>query len=162
MKAGSKYYHLYTYLMQSGQEILTLSFKQIEAILGRSLPPSARARRDWWGNRTSALQATSWQNAGYQITNFDLEKEQVTFTRRDRKIDVPRDAKGIVRWNADLIRALRQHMGVTQAELAEELGMRQQTVSEWETSEYAPTRATCKHLMLVAERSNFKYSDENE
>jgi DNA-binding transcriptional regulator YiaG len=49
-------------------------------------------------------------------------------------------------------------MGLTQAQFAEELGVRQQTVSEWEQGLYAPTRATAKHLTLVAERAEFIYS----
>ena len=38
--------------------------------------------------------------------------------------------------------------------------MRQQTVSEWETGVYAPTRATSKFLTLVAERAGFNFGEE--
>ncbi len=40
---------------------------------------------------------------------------------------------------------------MSQAELAAELGVRQQTVSEWETGRYAPRGASMRLLGLVAE-----------
>jgi len=55
------------------------------------------------------------------------------------------------------VRALRQHLGLTQAGLSEELGVRQQTVSEWETSAYQPRGASARLLTLVAERAGFDY-----
>ncbi len=62
-----------------------------------------------------------------------------------------------LQWNSELIRALRLHMGLTQAGMAKELGVRQQTVSEWEKGIYTPTRASSKHLTLVAEKAAFRY-----
>jgi DNA-binding transcriptional regulator YiaG len=44
-------------------------------------------------------------------------------------------------WNADTVRALRRHLGFTQQEMAEHLGTRQQTISEWERGLYAPRGA---------------------
>lgn len=55
------------------------------------------------------------------------------------------------------VRALRQHLGLTQQELGEELGMRQQTVSEWETGQYRPRGASARLLTLIAERAGFEY-----
>jgi putative transcriptional regulator len=60
-------------------------------------------------------------------------------------------------WDADGVRALRQHLGLTQQELAEELNIRQQTVSEWETGQYRPRGASERLLSLVAERAGFEY-----
>jgi len=62
-----------------------------------------------------------------------------------------------VDWDRQRIRALRQHLKLTQAKLAEELGTRQQTISEWETGMYKPRGASATLLTLVAERSGFKY-----
>jgi DNA-binding transcriptional regulator YiaG len=53
---------------------------------------------------------------------------------------------------------LRRHMRLTQAKLAEELGTRQQTISEWETGMYQPRGTSATLLSLVAERSGFKYT----
>ena len=60
-------------------------------------------------------------------------------------------------WDAGGVRALRRHLGVTQTELSAELGVRQQTVSEWETGAYQPRGATARLLTLVAERAGFAY-----
>jgi len=60
-------------------------------------------------------------------------------------------------WDAGQVRALRQHLGLSQRELAEELGTRQQTISEWETGLYRPRGASARLLTLVAERAGFQY-----
>jgi len=62
-----------------------------------------------------------------------------------------------VEWDEKQVRALRQHLRLTQAKLAEELGTRQQTISEWETGMYRPRGTSARLLTLVAERSGFKY-----
>jgi DNA-binding transcriptional regulator YiaG len=53
--------------------------------------------------------------------------------------------------------ALRSHLGLNQAGLAEALGVRQQTISEWESGRYEPSRARSKHLSLIAEGAGFRY-----
>lgn len=60
------------------------------------------------------------------------------------------------------MRALRTHLGLTQGALAGELGVRQQTVSEWETGQYAPRGASARLLSLVAERAGFDYQVDSE
>jgi DNA-binding transcriptional regulator YiaG len=55
-------------------------------------------------------------------------------------------------WDADRVRLLRERLGLTQRQLADELGVRQQTVSEWETGMYQPRGASVRMLRLVAER----------
>ena len=47
--------------------------------------------------------------------------------------------------------ALRASLGLTQAGFAEEIGVRQQTVSEWETGRYAPRGASARLLTMLAE-----------
>jgi DNA-binding XRE family transcriptional regulator len=60
-------------------------------------------------------------------------------------------------WNSGSIRALRDHMGMTQQQMAEELGTRQQTISEWETGMYRPRGGMNRLLTLVAEQAGFEY-----
>ena len=60
-------------------------------------------------------------------------------------------------WDWRQVRALRDHLGLSQGALAGELGVRQQTVSEWETGQYAPRGASARLLSLVAERAGFEY-----
>ena len=57
---------------------------------------------------------------------------------------------------------MRQHLGLTQTKLAEELGTRQQTISEWETGMYQPRGASATLLSMIAERSGFKYEAKKE
>lgn len=60
-------------------------------------------------------------------------------------------------WKPEMIRALREHMDLTQRELADLLEVRQQTISEWETGLHTPHRSTQKTLTMVAERAGFPY-----
>ncbi len=60
-------------------------------------------------------------------------------------------------WNGRRIRALRQHLRLTQSQLAKELGTRQQTISEWETGLYKPRGTSVTLLNLIAERAAFQY-----
>jgi len=156
VKATGKYRLLFDYLDQREGEEIALSFAEIENLLGQALPPSARARRDWWGNRKRAPQASAWMGAGYHVGELDLEKEQVVFRKPVPSYTVNR-ADGIVLWNQSLVKALRLHMGLNQTQFAEKLGVRQQTISEWETGVYSPSRATCKYLSMVAEQAGFTY-----
>ncbi len=59
--------------------------------------------------------------------------------------------EGPVQWDADAVRALRARLGLTQAGLAQRLGTRQQTVSEWETGASTPQRMSRRLLRMVAE-----------
>ena len=67
-----------------------------------------------------------------------------------------------VRWDDQQIRALRHHLGLTQAELAQEMGTRQQTISEWETGIYRPRGASVTLLGIIAERADFEYKAGTE
>jgi len=60
-------------------------------------------------------------------------------------------------WDAESIRALRGHLDLTQVKLAGQMGIRQQTVSEWEQGRYSPRGASAKLLNIIADRSGFEY-----
>ena len=60
-------------------------------------------------------------------------------------------------WNAQKVRGLREHLNLTQQDLAEEMGARQQTISEWETGLYQPRGLSERLLSLVAEKAGFEY-----
>ena len=66
------------------------------------------------------------------------------------------------RWDGEKIRALRTHLNLTQNEMAEQLGTRQQTISEWEKGMYCPRGASSTLLSIVAERAKFKYQAGEE
>jgi len=65
-------------------------------------------------------------------------------------------------WDAESIRVLREHLGLTQQQMSEELGTRQQTISEWETGMYRPRGGMNRLLILVAERAGFDYQAVRE
>jgi len=65
-------------------------------------------------------------------------------------------------WSKEEIKALRQHLNLTQIKLAEELGTRQQTISEWEKGMYRPRGASATLLSIVAEHSGFTYRAEEK
>jgi len=65
-------------------------------------------------------------------------------------------------WDAESIRALRGHLELTQVELASQMGIRQQTVSEWEQGRYEPRGASARLLSIIADRSSFKYDAGKE
>jgi len=160
MNEGNKYYALYHHLRQCGDNQIRLTFAEIEQMVNDRLPASAYTQRAWWSNRrTGSTQADAWVKAGYHVTQLDLTTGQVTFQKPLMVYQVQRKGD-IVLWNGDLIKSLRHHMKLSQAELAEEMGVRQQTISEWETGMYQPKRAMSKLLMIVAERAGFTYGEE--
>ena len=65
-------------------------------------------------------------------------------------------------WSAPQVRALRQHLGLTQEQMAAELGTRQQTISEWETGQYQPRGTSVRLLTLIAEQGGFPYRAEGQ
>ena len=65
-------------------------------------------------------------------------------------------------WSKEEIKALRQHLNLTQVKLADELGTRQQTISEWEKGMYRPRGTSATLLSIIAERSGFAYEAEKK
>jgi DNA-binding transcriptional regulator YiaG len=65
-------------------------------------------------------------------------------------------------WDKSKIYKLRKHLGMTQTEMAENMGTRQQTISEWEIGMYKPRGMSVTLLNMVAEKSNFKYRSEKK
>lgn len=60
---------------------VTLSYTEIETILGFELPPSAYKHSAWWDNNThNHYQMWSWANAGWAVVKVDLGK-QVTLRK---------------------------------------------------------------------------------
>lgn len=157
MKPGSKYHPLFEHLRRSKQETVELTFAEIEALMDSSLPTSAFNKKNWWSNRdgSGALQAGAWISAGYKIESVDLNQQVVKFRQFQASYSVQKKDGAIV-WTQDAIKALRKHMALTQFEFALKLGVRRQTVSEWENGVYDPDRSTTKFLALIAQQSEFE------
>ncbi len=76
-----KYCTLGAYLVKQCELSVSLTFEQVENILGFSLPQSAYVHRAWWANSLSHPQAKSWLNAGWKIKDVDLKTQMVNFIR---------------------------------------------------------------------------------
>jgi DNA-binding transcriptional regulator YiaG len=70
--------------------------------------------------------------------------------------------KDAIDWDDESIKALREYLQVTQMEMAQELGTRQQTISEWEVGVHKPRGGMARLLTIVAERANFRYKTNSE
>ena len=60
------------------------SFDELEKLLGRKLPPSARVHRPWWGNDYASgthSHAQAWIEAGWKVDAVDIKEEWVRFVR---------------------------------------------------------------------------------
>ena len=79
---ASTYRPLGAYLIQQPGPTRALSFREVEAHLGRALPPTARALRAWWGNHPAHPHAYhGWLAAGWRIAAVDLARQTVTFRK---------------------------------------------------------------------------------
>jgi hypothetical protein len=91
-----KYSPLGSYLTRRQQPIsyVTLSFAEIEKIIGDKLPFSAFEHQHWWSNTVSRAQAKAWLNAGWIVHDVNLNDKTVIFKRvrePDVKIDRERE-----------------------------------------------------------------------
>lgn len=79
-----KYDGLYQFLKNLPPEITerTLTFEEIEKLLGSELPPSAFRYRAWWSNGLQPQphrQAKTWLNAGWNVDYVDWKGMSVCF-----------------------------------------------------------------------------------
>ncbi len=64
--------------------VIELSLAEIESIMGRPLPPSARGKvmRQWWSNTRTHSQARAWLDAGRKA-RVDVRNQRVAFAKVD-------------------------------------------------------------------------------
>jgi len=62
---------------------ITLTFDQVEAILGAPLPKSATKLTTWWTNVQPKIQShrTAWLNNGWAVVEFNQQAGWVKFVR---------------------------------------------------------------------------------
>lgn len=76
-----KYRPLWEYLGGVKELRLTMSFNEVERVLGFPLPPSSRHHQPhWYGYKGSAV-ARAIIDAGWKAQNVDLVSEHVTFVK---------------------------------------------------------------------------------
>jgi len=77
---NSVYQPLHDHLLFSGSDRVEMTFADVERVVGRPLPLSARRRTAWWSNNAEGhVQAQAWLNASYRTADLDLAAERVTF-----------------------------------------------------------------------------------
>lgn len=78
---SKKYRYLSEYLKTSGRKTVSMSFDEIEQIVGFNLPSSARSHRAFWANSTTHSIALSWLSVGYKTVEVNITSENVTFEK---------------------------------------------------------------------------------
>ncbi len=81
----SKYEPLSLFLSKVKENQITLTFKEVEKILGFDLPYSARTHRAWWSNdaKHNVSSVYGWMAAHWKVVYVDLHNEIVSFTRME-------------------------------------------------------------------------------
>ena len=91
----------------------TLTFDQIESLLGFALPRSAKSYQAWWANQKNGrhVQANSWLDEGWVTEDLSLAERRVTFAQSN----VPRMPRAVAKpgFSIDAAkRGLALHYGV--------------------------------------------------
>lgn len=79
----SKYMKLSQFLARRARSLseITLSFREIEEIIGEKLPESARTRKIWWSNVRGRMPPEAWLTVGWAVKEVDIEGKMVKFIR---------------------------------------------------------------------------------
>ncbi len=85
-KTMGTYAPLYAWLIGQPANInnIPATFGQIEAVLGRPLPPTAREKPQWWENNPAQhSHACAWLEAGFLTEQVNIPSESLTFRRQN-------------------------------------------------------------------------------
>lgn len=93
----SVFSNLSAYFSEFPKKRVTLTFGQIEEIIGRKLCSAAYKHEEYWYRRSSDDITKCWQDHNFTIVNIDLAKQKLTFLRTAKpnsKIAVPERLQG--------------------------------------------------------------------
>ncbi|MEO7027539.1 MAG: hypothetical protein ABI056_08295 [Caulobacteraceae bacterium] len=77
----SRYEPLTRYLESRADDAVMLSFAEVEKLIRRPLPDSARKHQAWWANTGSHSHAAAWLRPGWRTSHVSLQRERVTLAR---------------------------------------------------------------------------------
>ena len=70
-----------------------MKFAEIEAVLGRSLPPSAYRHRGFWSNNgDNNVMTKAWLAAGFVSADVDMKGQRLNFVMAAKPVDAPAQA----------------------------------------------------------------------
>jgi hypothetical protein len=79
-----KYQPLEAFLSGCEADETTMSFEEIEAVIGADLPEAAHTHRAWWSNNPSNnVMTRCWLAAGYRTERVDMAARRLVFRRAD-------------------------------------------------------------------------------
>ncbi|HXQ14419.1 MAG TPA: hypothetical protein VN814_07350 [Caulobacteraceae bacterium] len=84
----SRYEPLTRFLESRRDSQAPLRFSEIEDILDRPLPMSARQHQPWWSNTATHSHADAWMRIGWKTSRVNLAEEKVVFVRDDRSPEI--------------------------------------------------------------------------
>ena len=76
-----KYSPLREYLQSQRVDSVPMTFKQIEKVLERPLPPSKKYPAWWSNNPSNNVMTKEWLAAGFQTESVDVASEKLVFRR---------------------------------------------------------------------------------
>ncbi|MGH2821298.1 MAG: DUF7662 domain-containing protein [Actinomycetota bacterium] len=80
-----KYIRLAAFLAGQAPELdrITMTFPEIERVVGEGLPPNARFP-SWWRNDDRKMHSRAWLTAGWEVEDVRGAEAEVDFVRRTR------------------------------------------------------------------------------
>jgi hypothetical protein len=87
-----KYEKLFDYLVGLEKFEWRATFEEIEEILERRLPKSARLYPAWWSNGGHLSQTSPWINAGWRTSDLNLSGETIRFQRVKPRLGIGQSA----------------------------------------------------------------------
>jgi hypothetical protein len=107
----SIYNPLRRFLETRNKPRISLSFRELERILGFKLPHSAYAHRAWWANdHTHTHARNGWLAAGYMVDYVSLDEKTVVFVKAnqyDSRTENRSSTSTMPRGSSSLSRAVR-------------------------------------------------------
>ena len=125
------YEPLADYLRTVTTQTIPVTFKDIEKIIGRKLPPSAYKHRPWWSNNTTNSAMTRvWVNAGWQTEQVDMAAQRLVFRRKTQTPPPPGSAPMAARTPDPTVLCIRNLSASTLANLKARAELSRKTIEE--------------------------------
>jgi hypothetical protein len=77
----SKYQPLGDFLRRQKADVVTMTFSQVEKVLGFELPASQNNPAWWSNNADNNVMTKVWLDAGFRVRNVRLNERELTFYR---------------------------------------------------------------------------------